>query len=59
MYALAKLMEEKRLRLLNRPKYVVTGAEALLPAFEETIRRVFGVPVTEQYGMAEACGNLS
>lgn len=59
MYVLASLFEQHDLRLLNRPKYVVTGSDALLPGFEATIRRVFGVPVTEQYGMAEMCGNMS
>ena len=59
MYNLAALIEEEGLRLINRPKYVVTGADALLPKFESTIRRVFGVPVTEQYGMAEFAGNMS
>jgi phenylacetate-CoA ligase len=38
---------------------VVAGADALTPAFEASIRRNFGVPVTEQYGMAEFAGNMS
>ena len=59
MAVLAALMEEADLRLFNRPKYVVTGADALLPSYETTINRVFGTPVTEQYGMAEFCGNMS
>jgi phenylacetate-CoA ligase len=59
MYALASFMQDNGLRLLNRPKYVVTGAETLIPAFEHTIRDVFGAPVTEQYGNAEACGNFA
>jgi phenylacetate-CoA ligase len=59
MYTLTTLMEEAGLRLTNRPKYVVAGADALTPAFEASIRRAFGVPVTEQYGMAEFAGNMS
>jgi phenylacetate-CoA ligase len=59
MYALASQMKAQGLRLLNRPKVVSTGADALLPVFAELIGEVFGVTVTEQYGMAEACGNLS
>ncbi|MCP4747535.1 MAG: phenylacetate--CoA ligase family protein [Desulfobacteraceae bacterium] len=59
MYVLAALMEESKLRLYNRPKYIVTGSEVLLPAYESLISRVFGVPVTEQYGMAEFAGNMS
>ncbi len=59
MYVLASEMEEQGLRLKNRPKYVVSGADALIPEFEKALERVFGVPVTEQYGMVEACGNIS
>lgn len=59
MYVLAEHMRGHGLRLLNRPKYIVTGSDALLPASEAAIGKAFGVPVTEQYGMAEACGNLA
>jgi len=59
MYALIMRMEAAGLRLTNRPKYVVAGADALTPEFEAAIRRVFGVAVTEQYGMAEFAGNMS
>ncbi len=59
MYVLASLMEEENLRLYNRPKYIVTGADALLPKYEAVISRVFGAPVTEQYGVAEFAGNMS
>jgi len=59
MYALVVLMEEAGLRLTNRPKYVVAGADALTPEFESSIRHGFGVSVTEQYGMAEFAGNMS
>jgi phenylacetate-CoA ligase len=59
MYVMASQMKAQGLRLLNRPKYIATGADALLPPFEQLIRDVFGVQVTEQYGMAEACGNLA
>lgn len=59
MYVLASYMKENNIKLLNRPKYVVTGSDALLPQFEKVISEVFGVKVTEQYGMAEACGNYS
>ena len=59
MYVLASLMEEMGLRLNNSPKYIVSGSDALLPKYESTIGRVFGAPVTEQYGMAEFAGNMS
>jgi len=58
MYALAAL-QAADLRLTNWPKYIVAGADALTPEFEASIRQVFGVPVTEQYGMAEFAGNMS
>lgn len=59
MYVLAALMDEHGLVLSNRPRYVVTGSDALLPKYEALISKVFGAPVTEQYGMAEFAGNLS
>lgn len=59
MYILAKWMLESGSRLHRRPKAVITGSDALLPKFEEAIHRAFGVPVTEQYGTGEACGNIS
>jgi phenylacetate-CoA ligase len=59
MYVVAKYMEERGMHLMMRPKYIVTGSDALLPQFEKTIKHSFGVPVTEQYGMAEGCGNFS
>src|SRR5690606_26012201 len=59
MYVLATLMEEAGLSLAVKPRYIVTGSDALLPSHEAVIRRVFGAPVTEQYGMAEFCGNMS
>jgi phenylacetate-CoA ligase len=59
MYVLARFIEENGLRLHRRPKYVVTGSDALLPHFQRTLRRIFGVPVTEMWGMAEFAGNMS
>ncbi len=59
MYILAEWMLKNGQRLYRRPKCVVTGSDALLPRFEEAIHRAFGVPVTEQYGTGEACGNIS
>jgi phenylacetate-CoA ligase len=59
MYSLAALMDEMGLYLLNPPRYVVTGSDALLPRYQSLISRVFRSPVTEQYGMTEFAGNLS
>lgn len=59
MYALANLMEDAGLRLHNRPKHIVCGSDALLPRQEAVISRVFGAPVTDQYGVTEYAGNMS
>ncbi|ETR74158.1 MAG: phenylacetate-CoA ligase [Candidatus Magnetoglobus multicellularis str. Araruama] len=59
MYALASLIDEQGLLLKNSPKYIVSGSDALLPKYEGLIGRVFGAPITEQYGMAEFAGNMS
>lgn len=59
IYTLARLIDESHLKLFETPKHIVTGADALLPAYEATIRRVFRAPVTEQYGMCEFAGNIS
>ena len=59
LYILSKLMINNDIKLLRRPKYVVTGASALLPSFEKAIRNTIGVTITEQYGMAEFAGNMS
>lgn len=59
MVVLADFIRDHGLRLTNRPKYIVSGAEALLPGFRRTLSAVFGVPVTDQYGAAECCANIS
>lgn len=59
MNHLATLIEAEGLRITMRPKCITTGADALHPSYSARIGRVFGANVTEQYGMAEACGNLS
>lgn len=59
MFILASLIEESGLKLINSPKYIVTGSDALLPKYKETISRVFKAPVTEQYGMVEFAGNMA
>lgn len=59
MNHLATLIEAEGLRVTMRPKCISTGSDALHPSYSARIGRVFGANVTEQYGMAEACGNLS
>jgi phenylacetate-CoA ligase len=59
MYVLAKLIIDSNLSLKNFPDYISTGSDILLPEFEKLIGEVFRAPVTDQYGMMEACGNFS
>ncbi|MCS3663486.1 phenylacetate-CoA ligase [Salinibacter ruber] len=59
IYNLACQIESQNLKIKNRPKYIFTGADALIPEFKQKIENVFGVKATEHYGMAEACGNIS
>ena len=59
IYILASYIMEHNIELKNKPKYIVTGAESLLPGVKSIIEDAFRAPVTEQYGQVEACGNLS
>lgn len=59
LFTLANVMREQNLRLSRRPKYIVTGSDALLGHQRSTLEEVFGAPVTEQYGMAEFAGNMA
>jgi phenylacetate-CoA ligase len=59
MALLANYMRDHDLPLIHRPKCVVGGSHAMLPFFEEVLRQQWGAPVTEQYGAAECCANLS
>jgi phenylacetate-CoA ligase len=59
MVSLAALIERHGIQLQRQPRYIVTGSDALLPVFEQTLKRVFRAPVTELYGMTEFAGNMS
>ena len=59
MYLLAKYMLDNNIELKLKPKIIITGSDALYPHYKDTIERAWGVSVTEQYGMVEACGNFS
>jgi phenylacetate-CoA ligase len=59
IYNFARLIKEKNLRLYNRPKIVVFSSDTVLTKQEEIISEVFGVPVTEFYGMVEFAGTMS
>lgn len=59
MFILADYLRNNNLILNHPPKYIVGGSDTLIPAFESLFEEVFGAKVTDQYGFAEACGNLS
>lgn len=59
IHALALSAKEAGVRLLSRPKVVVTGAENLLENQRRDIAEMTGAVLTDQYGFSEACGNAS
>lgn len=59
MFALSSAMEENGLTLANPPKWIVAGADVLLPSFKKSFEKAFGAKSTEQYGMSEFAGNMS
>ena len=56
---LAAYYEDAQRQPRFRPRVIVTGSDALLPAFEQQLLRVFGCPITETWGMTEFAGNMS
>ncbi|MCD8186102.1 MAG: phenylacetate--CoA ligase family protein [Rikenellaceae bacterium] len=59
IYNLAGIIEDLELQITTSPQVIFTGAESLLAYQREKISRVFGCPVTDQYGFSEGCGNAS
>jgi phenylacetate-CoA ligase len=59
LFSLATIIEDLNLKIVNSPKIIFTGAETLLENQRERIAKVFGCPVTDQYGFSEGCGNAS
>lgn len=59
IFDLACLLQERGLKITSRPNWIVSGSDSSLPQHEGLINRVFGAPVTEQYGMTEFAGNIS
>lgn len=57
---LARYIADEQLAVkLPNLKCITTGAESLSDAQREAIRGVFGVPVVQHYGQAEAAANIS
>lgn len=59
MAVLAAWYEDAGRTPRSPPRMIVTGSDALLPAFEQQLARVFACPVTETWGMTEFAGNMS
>jgi phenylacetate-coenzyme A ligase PaaK-like adenylate-forming protein len=53
IYVFAKLMDKLHLKVLHRPRAIITTAERLEPYMRKVIESVFGVRVYEEYGSAE------
>ncbi len=58
IYHLARLIKENDNRIFNRPKIIVFGSDAISSSQSELIKTVFGVPLTEFYGMVEFAGTM-
>lgn len=53
IYAVAKYMEDNHIAASFTPKAVFTTSETVLPLHRETIERVFGCPLSDQYASNE------
>lgn len=56
IYRIASFLESRGQSHQIRPKVIVTSSETLLDYQRQTITRVFGCPVRDQYGSAEMAG---
>lgn len=59
LYRLANEMIDQNLTITRPPKIIFTGVEKLFESQRALMSRVFGCPVTDQYGFSEGCGNAS
>ncbi len=59
IYLLADYLRSISHKLINPPEIIITGAESLLPMQIKAFKYWIGCPVTEQYGQAEGCANIS
>ncbi|SHO45691.1 phenylacetate--CoA ligase family protein [Anaerocolumna xylanovorans] len=53
IYTVAKYMEDNGIKPSFKPKAVFTTSETVLPFYRETIEKVFGCPLTDQYASNE------
>jgi phenylacetate-CoA ligase len=59
LYLLATLAEETGRRPTHSPKAIFTTSEQLLPAYRQTIERVFRTRVWDAYSQDETCGSIT
>jgi phenylacetate-CoA ligase len=59
IHAFVQAVAESGDKIPSPPRVVVTGAETLLVRQRRDIERATGAIVTDQYGLAEGCGNAS
>jgi phenylacetate-CoA ligase len=59
MYVLARVLLDRAVSLETPPRMVFTGSDALTPTFRRVIEMAFAAPVSDNFGSAEMCGNLS
>ena len=59
IHAFAQAAAETGQKIPSPPRVVVTGAETLLARQRRDIERATGATLTDQYGLAEGCGNAS
>ena len=56
---IARALSARGRRLETPPKLIACGSERLEDADETRLREAFAAPVTDHYGLTEACGNFS
>jgi phenylacetate-CoA ligase len=59
IHAFVRAAAEIGATIPSPPRVVVTGAETLLAHQRHDIRKATGATLTDQYGLAEGCGNAS
>ena len=59
MYVLARAFVDRGIVLEHPPQMIFTGSDALTPGFREVIEQAFAASVSDNFGSAEMCCNLS
>jgi phenylacetate-CoA ligase len=59
MYVLAREILDRGVDLEHAPRMIFTGSDALTPGFRTVIEQAFRSMISDNFGSAEMCGNLS